>query len=168
MVFHVPEQDEQEMASMTAHLHLSNSQCLKRSAFGPSLHLWRCSAEPHPAIAFWIGEGTSCYSYLGLYPAKLGTLDVLQGKRAWTALMYRKRGLGTALLLAAAAETPLMTDTEGMTLNAYNLWRSIPNFTRRWWDAQNSKFVPEADVPMSDRFTHWELVGKRYQLVLSI
>lgn len=168
MVFRVLDQDEQEMASMRGSLHLSESQRLELNVLDSPFHLWRCSAEPHPGLAFWIGDAEICHSYLGLHPTELGQLKVLEGKRAWTDPAHRRRGFGAALLRAAAVEAPLMTDRGGVTEAAFRLWNSAPGFVRTWWDAHCSTNVPEAEVPEIDRFTLWEPEGKRYQLVLSL
>ncbi|MCX8500238.1 MAG: hypothetical protein ORO03_00870 [Alphaproteobacteria bacterium] len=52
-----------------------------------------------------------------------------------------------------------------MTGMAFAQWKSVAGFTRRWWDAQEARFVEDAVVPPGDQLTPFEN-GRRWIIVL--
>ncbi|WP_092281325.1 MULTISPECIES: hypothetical protein [unclassified Duganella] len=150
---------------------LSTSRPLKENVFGFGVNIWQSDINVPGGIGLWIGlmdngQGEQdIYSFLALVPRNLGTLQVLEGKKGWTEDIWRRKGLSHALLQEAAKISPLCSDFDGMTDNAYNHWISASEFTRRWWDKATSQFVTEPAVPALDKFTHYEQ-GARWILVI--
>ena len=93
--------------------------------------------------------------------------SVLESKRAWVKEEYRRQGLGTRLLKAAAVKSPLLSDRDGMTTGASAQWESARGFRRRWWDDQNKDFVDDSSVPDHERLTPY-LNGERWLRVMDL
>ncbi|MBE0589006.1 MAG: hypothetical protein IH617_13285 [Hydrogenophaga sp.] len=152
-------------------LQLGASKLIQANAFGEGVGIWKCKTHTQGGIGFWVGykSGTSIelYSYLALFHRDLGGHQVLEGKKAWTEPMWRRKGLGRALLRTAAAVAPLLTDTDGMTESAYHLWYTEPGLSRQWWDTQDSCFADDSAVPATDRFDHFDSAS-RWQLLLTL
>lgn len=170
MVIRVPEQSEDEMFGYAKYLKWNESELLTADAFGKGVSIWRCATHPHGCIGFWVGHikadcDAELHAYLAVFPSSLGALPVFEGKKAWTEIPWRRKGLGLALLRAAVAQAPVRSDSDGMTDPAYLQWLSAKGFRLRWWDAQSACFVDAACVPQDDRFTHYAQ-GNRWVMVL--
>jgi GNAT superfamily N-acetyltransferase len=128
---------------------------VQKDALAQDKHIWTCPTRE--GSGYWIGSmsggNVGFHAYLILVPRSLGQLDFLETKRAWVEEAYRRQGLGTRLLEAAAAKYPLLSDRDGMTREAFAQWESAQGFRRRWWDDQNKDFVADSSVPVSERLS---------------
>lgn len=172
MVIQAATQPDEVMLRHANDLDFPTSKLIAEDAFGAGASIWQTTIRSATGVGYWIGDmgdnGTvEIYAYLMLVPSALGDLAVLEAKKGWTQDIWRRKGLGSALLREAAKAAPLQSDTDGMTDMAFAQWRSIAGFKRRWWDAQEGGFVKEAKVPSQDMFTAWEN-GRRWALVLEL
>lgn len=149
---------------------LPSSELLEQDAFGPGASVWACDTTIAESRALWIGhrnsdDTTELYAYLALIAANLGGRPVMEAKKAWTDREWRRRGLGCGLLLRAAQIAPVLSDSDGMTDEAFAQWNSPLGLEKRWWDEQSQNFVDEATVPQEDRYTHYAQ-GLRWRILL--
>lgn len=146
------------------------SNLLEQDAFGPGASVWSCDTTIPESRALWIGhrnlDGTTeLYAYIALIAASLGGRPVMEAKKAWTDSQWRRRGLGRGLLLRAARIAPVLSDSDGMTDEAFAQWNSPLGLKKRWWDEQTQSFVDEADVPREDRHSDYAQ-GLRWRILL--
>lgn len=171
MVIKACTQPDNVMLGHANDLDFPASVLIAQDAFGAGASMWRTTTLSAPGIGFWIGEKATAtkpveiYAYLMLRRATLGGNDVLEAKKGWTEDTWRRKGLGSALLKEAAKIAPLQSDTDGMTQMAFDQWQAVTGFTRRWWDAQEKRFVEDVDVPLMDQLTSYEN-GRRWVFVL--
>lgn len=171
MVIKAANQPDDVMLGHASDLDFPASTLLAQDAFGVGASMWRTTTRSVPEIGFWIGdvvastEKVEIYAYLMLRHATLGGRPVLEAKKGWTEDAWRRKGLGSALLREAAKIAPLQSDDDGMTSMAFAQWKSVSGFTRRWWDAQEARFVEDAAVPPGDQLTPFEN-GRRWIIVL--
>jgi GNAT superfamily N-acetyltransferase len=171
MVFLAAALSDEDMLHYGGDLKFLESELIKRDALGHGVHVWKCATHTPNGVGFWAGgdiaDGGEIYSYLALFPSKLGDLPVLEGKKAWTESEWRRKGLSRALLQAAAEIAPVISDSDGMTTMAFAQWNSLKGFRRSWWDGHTACFVDDATVPPEDRLTGFEN-GKRWSMMLEL
>lgn len=170
MVLSVARQPDDSMLEVAREFMLDKSQLLEADAFGPGTSVWACDTCVASSRGFWVGHHKSdgsveLYAYLALVSISLGGRQAMEAKKAWTDPQWRRRGMGRALLLKAAQSTPLVSDSDGMSDDAFAQWDSPMGLTKRWWDTHARLFVEEARVPQEHRHTAYAQ-GSRWQIVL--
>lgn len=170
MVLHASAQPEDRMLLATRDFVLSSLELVEEDAFGPGASVWACDTTIAKSRALWVGhrnpDGTTeLFAYLALIAANLGGLPVMEAKKAWTDPEWRRRGLGRGLLLRAAQIAPVLSDSDGMTDEAFAQWNSSLGLRKRWWDEKTRNFVAEATVPQEDRHTGYAQ-GSRWRILL--
>ncbi|MCS3390651.1 hypothetical protein NX868_04825 [Burkholderia thailandensis] len=129
------------------------------------MQLWKCPINERPnATGYWVGKDDVFHAFLVVEPVMLETRQVLEALRAWVDPEMRGKGLFSTLMREASKGTPLLSDREGMTMAAFQIWSQSRG--KRWYDMVNHCYVEEESIPAEDRYSFWD-DAKRWQLILT-
>lgn len=131
----------------------TSRQIASVEGFDEGLAYWRGPVNGEAeSVAFWLGTQAVVYGYRVVRPFHLPRLIGYQSVRSWVASDIRAQGIGRRLLGFAAQDGPLVSDWEGMTESAYRSWTRAPGYERAFYDTTRYLLLPEAQVPIEERF----------------
>jgi hypothetical protein len=140
---------------------ISNVMCLDGAV------LKKCGVNQRPeCIGYYVEYQGNIVAYFIVKKRCWPNFFGLEACRGWVCPALRGKGLYPILRKAAAGNSCLISDIDGMTERAYKSWITDPNFEHSFFELQGFTYSESEQIDEAEKFSEGAL-GGNWHLVLT-